>query len=99
MPSVQSRLSINNPELFQAFAPVPAAAAGSVIANAYSFSATGNPAPNRGLTPLEYMYQFDTDRTYPNKFTFRRRSVDGVYQTRNTALQALALGLGTSVTR
>lgn len=96
MPSIHSRLNINNPELESNLKPVASPATN--VPPAPSLSLHEPIFQSRSLTPPEYMYAFDTDRVYPASFTFRRRSVDSNSQIRNTALQALAKALNGSIT-
>lgn len=60
-------------------------------------SPPGNLAPNRGLLPPEFMYDFATQRFYPESFQFTRGSVDINTPIRNLALQA-AVAAGVKIT-
>jgi hypothetical protein len=54
------------------------------------WSPWGNGAPNRGILPPDFMYDFQTKHFYPDAFTFVRGTVDTSTPLRNTALQALS---------
>jgi hypothetical protein len=56
--------------------------------NDTQLSPQGNPAPNRGIFPPEFTYDFQTARFYPDSSTFVRGSVDLITPVRNLALQA-----------
>lgn len=58
--------------------------------NDSALSPWGNSAPNRGLLPPDFMYDFQTRNFYPDAFTFVRGTVDVSTPLRNTALQALS---------
>lgn len=51
-------------------------------------SPEGNPAPNRGIIPIENMYDFQTARYFPETPYFVRGNVDVLLPIRNLALQA-----------
>jgi len=53
-------------------------------------SPPGNPAPNRGVFPPEFTYDFQTARFYPDTAQFLRGAVDINTPIRNLALQAAA---------
>lgn len=60
---------------------------GSGVATQFSIP-SGNPAPHRGLAPIEYQYDFDIHYFHPHSAYFVRSSVDVNTQIRNLALQA-----------
>ena len=61
------------------------------------FSPPGNSAPNRGLIPPEFVYDFASIRFYPEGPQFTRGSVDVNTPIRNLALQA-AVAAGIKIT-
>jgi len=68
--------------VWNANAPAP------ISGNITPLSPPGNPAPNRGLLPPEFMYDFATERFYPTGPQFVRGAVDTTTPVRNLALQA-----------
>lgn len=94
MPTIEERLTINNPykEKEEHEPPQPAPAphlyfyeptGGSPLSN------PGNPAPNRGLPPQDFVYDFQTARFFPDNHLFNRGYVETITPVRNLALQAL----------
>lgn len=50
----------------------------------------GNPAPNRGIIPVDNMYDFQINRFFPDNAYFVRGNVNVTLGTQNLALQAYA---------
>jgi hypothetical protein len=97
MPRIIDRVS--SPETEQTNGPVYAPAQAAVPAPAHTatiaHSPEGNPAPNRGIFPPEFMYDFQTARFYPDSPYFVRGNVDVITPVRNLALQAYVKAGGT----
>jgi hypothetical protein len=53
-----------------------------------TLSPIGNIAPNRGIVPIQYMYDFDINRLFPASPTFVRGFLGIRALTQNLALQA-----------
>jgi hypothetical protein len=95
MPLINERIS--NPENDLNYNhPIPVNHPGPVGSGPInSLSPDGNPAPNRGIFPIENMYDEQIYRFFPATPYFVRANVDVNLSVRNLALQAYVRSGGT----
>ena len=86
MPPLASRIYPKTTELYAEPKPPKAPFDGGQT----PWSPYGNGAPNRGVLPPDFTYDFQTRNFYPDAFTFVRGTVDTSTPLRNLALQALS---------
>jgi hypothetical protein len=89
MPPIRTRLSSQNPGL-RFSSPTPRPIPSPPVHSTLSLSLHGNPAPTRGLLPVELTYDFYQQHFNPDGPNFTRGLADLSNTIRNTALQALA---------
>ena len=90
MPSINELKGITSSQLGYTQVRIEAQPPAPFSGDPVPLSLPGNPAPNRGLIPIEYMYDFHVDRFHPDRPQFTRGTVDTNSFTRNTALLALS---------